>query len=111
MDTLEFLQDNIGQGLTTGGPFPATDLDAHARGGDELYNIVFEEPEIVLSDDYEELRQLSEESRRNTFQTQYKLELTRQVEILGLPGTESPRRGATGDDDDLVSIVWEEGEG
>jgi transcription initiation factor TFIIE subunit alpha len=106
VETLEFLRDNIGMHLTIDG------VPLHTFDAEEEVSIgsITGEPELLLSDDFEELRQLSEDNRRISFQTQYRLEMDRQSAILDLDDTESPQRAMIDDEDEAMSVVWEEGE-
>lgn len=70
------------------------------------------EPELVLADDTEELRQLSDEARMAAFQSQYKVEMDRQVQLLQLENVEplgSPRHSMLSSEDE-DAICWEDGE-
>ena len=102
--TLTFLEDNIGR---EGDEDAQVDSVSIEMDEDVTAN-VFDEPEIVLSDEYDELRMLSEESRRSTFQAQYKLEMERQSEMLHLGSGNTPKREAIDEEDETWTLVWED---
>ena len=111
--TLDFLNDNIGRGPeenNLAGPNYVTQEEDQV---DEA--LVDQQYEIVLVDDIEELRQLSDEARMISFQAQYQLEMDRQAKLLHLQPSPlgSPTRsggahsGMMSDDED---VTWEDGE-
>lgn len=112
--TLEFLNDNIGRGVLE----DAAIVDPHVVTQDALSEEEDDAPEqqceVVLVDDMDELRQLSDESRLRSFQTQYQLEMERQSKLLQLQPSPmgSPSRGSLcgilSDDDE--DVPWEDGE-
>jgi transcription initiation factor IIE alpha subunit len=108
--TLHFLDDNIGRKSLESsdakamGMFTAVDTP-----DDEM-----KEPDLVLADDTEELRQLTDEARMAAFQSQYQIEVDRQAHLLHLEVAESlffkgsPSHSTTHDDETVIS--WEDGE-
>ncbi|GKY93643.1 hypothetical protein MPSEU_000331700 [Mayamaea pseudoterrestris] len=105
---LTFLEDNIGRSITAdGGAVDHASVVLVDTG--ESFDDPEDELEFVLLDDNDDLRLLTEENRRSSFQTQYKLEMDRQASMLDLNVTGSPKR-STSDDEDLVSVVWIDGD-
>jgi len=110
--TLDFLNDNIGRGVLEDSTSPFVTHDAALEEEDD--DAPEQQYEIVLVDDMEELRQLSDESRLRSFQTQYQLEMERQAKLLQLQPSPmgSPSRGSHGGilSDDDEDVPWEDGE-
>ena len=109
--TLEFLNDNIGRGPDEDNGMSVVTQEEH----DDEVLVDQEQYEIVLVDDTEELRQLSEEKRMISFQSKYQLEMERQTELLQLQPSPlgSPNRGAgaySGMMSDDEDVLWEDGE-
>jgi hypothetical protein len=110
--TLHFLEDNIGRNLleSQSGKRESIGIDAVVDTPDEEMN----EPDLVLADDTEELRQLTDEARMAAFQSQYQVEVGRQAQMLHLEATESlffkgsPSHRTIVDDETVIS--WEDGE-
>lgn len=111
--TLHFLKDNIGRnGLEDVAEQKKLSLSAPDEKQLHDDNLEVLEPELVLADDMEELRQLSDESRMAAFQAQYKIEMDRQIQLLHLQNVEplgTPRHGMVSSEGE-DSICWEEGE-
>jgi transcription initiation factor IIE alpha subunit len=110
--TLHFLEDNIGRNSLENQSSNSGSMDIYAvpdTPGEEI-----NEPDIVLADDTEELRQLTDEARMAAFQSQYQVEVDRQAQILRLEAAESlflkgsPSHSNTFDDESVFS--WEDGE-
>ena len=128
--TLDFLQDNIGRNEEMNdysdqmnGIKEWNGSNGNSGNGNKGLDDTFEPELVVLADEESEaLRQLSEESRLAAFQAQYKVEMDRQMQILGVSSGESPRRAVVAltagmattptaaDTDDERSVVWEDGE-
>ena len=98
---LEFLQDNIGRG--------GIDMEKHrsmtaALKADEEVDdesVDGDQQELVLAHDSEDFLQLSDDDRKAAFQSQYKKEMTRQMDMLrfqevdGSGAIPSPQRSAS----------------
>jgi len=112
--TLEFLNDNIGRGVLEDATFVDASLVSQDGVGEEEDDAPEQLYEIVLVDDTEELRQLSDEARLLAFQSQYQLEMERQTELLQLQPSPlgSPTRGTHGGmmSDEEEDVPWEDGE-
>jgi transcription initiation factor IIE alpha subunit len=108
--TFYFMEDNIGRNGENDDS-DNEDSSGQPNGKKETTSITpaEPEPELVLADDTEALRQLSEEIRRSTFQAQYKLEMDRQMQLLQLGTGDSPRRSSFVEEEDK-SVVWEDGD-
>lgn len=112
--TLEFLNDNIGRGVLDGATAFDSQLVSQDDEEEEEENAPEQQYEIVLVDDTEEMRHLSEETRLLSFQSQYQLEMERQAKLLQLQPSPlgSPSRGTHGSvmSDDDEDVPWEDGE-
>lgn len=128
-ETFHFLRDNIGRNSESGGNLdddtPSMDDEDSDDNGDDDDGAP---TGMVLADDTEELRQLTEETRRAAYQAQYKLEMDRQAQLLklldaqsggadGVGGSSPLRRMSTGagssvvtEDDERSAIMWEDGD-
>lgn len=114
--TLYFLKDNIGRNSLEDIEKPTTN-SVHETMVAPVAPVTAQEPpavesELVLADDAEDLRQLSDEARMANFQTQYKTEMDRQVQLLHLDKMESissPRHSIISSEDEEM-IGWEDGE-
>jgi len=92
--TLEFLKDNIGRNADIETSVkPSANVDDDEDDGDDDEMDETGRPEIVLLDETEELRQLSDDMRRAAFQAQYKIEMDRQVELMKSTGLISEQGG------------------
>jgi transcription initiation factor IIE alpha subunit len=112
--TLHFLQDNIGRNSVEDVGEP-NELNVPSDEAEPVESNLDEppiEPELVLADDLEEQRQLSDEVRLINFQSQYKVEMDRQVQLLYLVNIDaqsSPRHSIISSDEELA-IGWEDGD-
>ena len=102
VQTLDFLIDNIGRGVTADserfGKIKEDDEDSNPDDSDD------EEANFVL-DATDEFRRLPEQERRVLFMARYREELAKQLKLLA---ETTASFGMAGDDED-DSIEWEEG--
>jgi transcription initiation factor IIE alpha subunit len=103
VQTLDFLNDNIGRGAAEVYIQHESILGENDTASVESAT---HETELVLSDETEELKLLSEESRRAAFQAQYKLAMEHQMFVMDLGDMDSPR--PVGAEDDDRSVLWED---
>jgi hypothetical protein len=100
--TLDFLIDNIGRGVTADsegfGKIKEDDEDSNPDDSDD------EEANFVL-DATDEFRRLPEQERRVLFMARYREELAKQLKLLA---ETTASFGMAGDDED-ESVEWEEG--
>jgi len=117
--TLDFLHDNIGRNALEDRNVNVVSQEEE----EEVPELELEAPEhteIVLVDDMEDLRQVSDEMRLISFQSQYQAEVDRQSRLLHLPPeptstslamsspTSSAANRSRSDNDE--DVPWEDGE-
>jgi transcription initiation factor IIE alpha subunit len=117
--TLHFLNDNIGRNAmeTTGVERNYHNGTSENMAQNTMLDNCTPGPDLVLVDDTDELRQLSDEDRMVAFQSQYQIEVDRQAQLLHLETMEStslfsigsPRHTITTTDGDAI-VAWEDGE-
>lgn len=109
---LEFLRDNLG---LDGGQLSKEEKEkrrlAYLGGGDDDESSDEEDFAIdknILPDETDELRNLPESDRRIAFQQQYKMEVERQIRLLGLKSLDDLMPSLE-DDEDGAGVDWEDG--
>ena len=117
---LDFLQDNLGFGWDATGSLLSKEEKEKQRlgylGGENDSSDEDEEEELLesnyVTDETDELRNMSEHDRRAAFQATYKIEFERQKKLMGLTsfddGAKSPKVGEK-EDEDADSVEWEDG--
>lgn len=123
----EFLIDNIGRGseltrvIDSDGEEEEEEEDGMPNGNGNnnnnnksedvvhknVYVRIGGEPELVLDDELEEMRQIPEEVRLASFQVQYKQEMDRQMKIL-MDQNENESLGSE-EENERGAIEWEDG--
>ena len=109
---LEFLRDNLG---LDGGQLSKEEKEkrrlAYLGGGDDDESSDEEDyfaiDKNILPDETDELRNLPESDRRIAFQQQYKMEVERQIKLLGLKSLDDLMPSLEDDEDNGVD--WEDG--
>jgi hypothetical protein len=109
---LEFLQDNIG--LNGGGQLSKEEKEkrrlAYLGGDDDSSDEEDFEKRLatnILTDETDELRNLPENDRMIAFQQQYKMEVERQIKLLGLKSLDDLMPSL--EDDEDGGVDWEDG--
>ena len=110
----EFLQDNLGQSAWNGGQLTKEEREkrklAYLGGDDDSSDDEDFEKKIatnILPDETDELRNLPENDRRIAFQQQYKMEVERQIKLLGLKTLDDLMPSL--EDDEDGGVDWEDG--
>lgn len=112
---LDFLQDNIGENSWDGGRLTKEEKEKRRLaylGGDDDDSSDEEDFEKmmatnILTDETDELRNLPENDFRAAFAQQYKMEVERQIKLLGLKSLDDLMPSLEDDEDDGVD--WEDG--
>jgi transcription initiation factor IIE alpha subunit len=108
---LSFLKNNIGRTKREEELEKARlkELSRLQQEGSDVV-LVDEDNGTFVFDDLEEFQKLTEEERRAVFQAQYKVEMERQIQLLGLTPEKTGGRSSLADDSmDESSISWEDG--
>jgi len=111
----DFLQDNLGENAWDGGQLTKEEKEKRKLaylGGDDDDSSDEEDFEKmmatnILTDETDELRNLPENDFKAAFQQQYKMEVERQIKLLGLKSLDDLMPSLDDDEDDGVD--WQDG--
>jgi hypothetical protein len=114
---LDFLQDNLGFGWDISDRISKEEKEMQRLGylgGDNDSSDHEEEDQLesnYVTDETDELRNMSEHDRRAAFQAQYKIEFERQKKLMGIASLEDRTKSLKGaaEHEDTDSVQWEDG--